>query len=99
MISALLFIFNTVINLYIIVLVATVVMSWLIAFEVVNTRHPLMRQVQYTLAALTEPVLKPIRRVLPAPGGLDFSPFVLMLVLEAVQIAVGRIVGTGSLLS
>ena len=99
MISALLFIFNTVINIYIFVLFATVILSWLIAFDVVNTRHPLMRQIQYTLGALTEPVLQPIRKILPAPGGLDFSPFVLILVLTAVQIGVNNIIRTGSLLS
>ena len=99
MISALLFVLNTVINIYIFLLFATVILSWLIAFDVVNTRHPLMRQIQYTLAALTEPALKPIRRILPAPGGLDFSPFVLILVLTAAQIAIGRISSTGTILS
>jgi YggT family protein len=98
MIPALLFIFNTVINLYIFVIIAQIVLSWLIAFEVINIRHPLTRQVQQALTALTEPLLRPLRRVIPIVGGLDFSPFVLVILLEALQIAVNRILSTGSIL-
>jgi len=98
MIPALLFIFNTVINLYLFVIVVSIILSWLIAFEVVNIRHPVMRQVQQALTALTEPLLRPIRRILPTVGGLDFSPFVLFILLEALQIAVNRIFSTGSIL-
>jgi len=98
MIPALLFIFNTVINLYIFVIIASIVLSWLIAFEVINIRHPLTRQVQQVLTAMTEPLLRPLRRVLPVIAGLDFSPFVVVILLEALQIAVNRIFATGSVL-
>jgi YggT family protein len=98
MIPALLFIFNTVINLYIFVIIAAILLSWLVAFEIINVRHPIMRQIVQMLTALTEPVLRPVRRILPTLGGMDFSPFVVVVLLEALQIAVNRIFETGSLL-
>jgi YggT family protein len=98
MIPALLFIFNTVINLYIFVIIAAILLSWLVAFEIINVRHPIMRQIVQALTALTEPVLRPVRRVLPTLGGMDFSPFVVVVLLEALQIAVNRIFATGSIL-
>jgi YggT family protein len=97
MIPALLWIFNTVIDLMTFVILAMVVFSWLIVFRVVNPRHPLAMQVERTLYALTEPILGPVRRIVPAIGGLDFSPFIVLIVLQALQIAVNRIAATGSI--
>ena len=65
MISAVLWLFNTVIGLYIIVVLAMMVMSWLIAFNVVNTRHPFVAQLDLFLHAMTDPALRPIRRIVP----------------------------------
>jgi YggT family protein len=72
---------STVIQLYIYVLIAAAVLSWLIAFNVVNTRNQFVAAVADTLYRLTEPVLAPIRRILPNLGGLDLSPVVLILLL------------------
>ncbi len=71
----------TVIQLYIYVLIAAAVLSWLIAFNVVNTRNQFVAMIADALWRLTEPVLNPIRRVLPNLGGLDLSPVVLILLL------------------
>ena len=98
MIPALLFIFNTVIDLYVFVIIAAIIISWLVAFEIVNLRNPFMRQVVQALTAITEPVLRPVRRILPTIGGMDFSPFVVVILLKALQIAVNRIFLTGSIL-
>ena len=68
-------------NLYIFILIASAIMSWLVAFNVVNTRNPLVSTVGDVLYRLTEPVLSPIRRILPNFGGLDISPVVLILLL------------------
>jgi len=65
------------IDLYSLVVLAAVVLSWV----QLDWRHPLARLVY----SLTEPVLAPIRRVLPIMGGLDFSPMVLLLVLRALR--------------
>jgi YggT family protein len=78
---ALLNLIATVISLYIWVLIIAVVMSWLIAFNVINTRNQFVYQVLNVLNALTEPVLRPIRRIIPAIGGIDFAPLILILLL------------------
>ena len=65
--------------LYIYVLIASAVLSWLIAFNVVNTRNDIVRNVGYFLYRVTEPVLAPIRRVLPSMGGFDLSPVILII--------------------
>lgn len=71
----------TVIQLYIYVLIASAILSWLIAFNVVNTRNQFVAVLADVLYRLTEPALRPIRRILPNLGGLDLSPVVLILLL------------------
>ncbi len=85
MIGALLWLFNTVIDLYIFVIIAWIVMSWLIALNVVNTANPFVGQIERALDALTAPVLRPIRRVIPVIAGFDFSALVLVILLGFIQ--------------
>jgi len=73
---------NTVIWLYTLVLIVHVVLSWLTAFNVVNSRHPLVNGIGQISYRLCEPALRRIRRFLPNLGGLDLSPIVLILVLQ-----------------
>jgi YggT family protein len=75
----------TVIQLYTYIVIATVIISWLIAFNVVNLHNPVVRQIAYILGQLTEPLLDPIRRTLPSLGGLDISPVILLLLLYFLQ--------------
>jgi YggT family protein len=72
---------STVIQIYIYILIASAVLSWLIAFNVVNTRNQFVAMLADALFRLTEPALAPIRRILPNFGGLDLSPVVLILLL------------------
>jgi YggT family protein len=65
--------------LYIYILIASAILSWLIAFNVVNTRNDLVRGIANFLYMATEPVLRPIRNMLPAMGGIDIAPLVLMI--------------------
>jgi len=74
-----------VLQLYWYVVLAMIIMSWLISFNVVNTRNDFVNQVWRILNALTEPVLRPIRRVLPNFSGLDLSPLVLFLIIIFIQ--------------
>ena len=76
---------STVIQIYIYILIASAVLSWLIAFKVVNTRNQAVAMIADVLWRLTEPVLAPIRRILPNFGGLDLSPIVLILLLWFVR--------------
>ena len=70
---------QTVINIYVFLLVAQAILSWLVVFNVVNTRNRFVYMVGDFLYRITEPLLRPIRRVLPNMGGLDISPMVLIL--------------------
>ncbi len=70
---------STIITLYIWILIISAILSWLIAFNVINTQNKFVYLVVDTLYKLTEPVLAPIRRVLPDLGGIDISPVVLIL--------------------
>jgi YggT family protein len=72
---------DTVLELYIWVIIASVILSWLVAFNVINTRNPFINQVGEFLHRITEPALRPIRSVLPNFGGIDLSPMVLILLL------------------
>ncbi len=74
-----------VISLYQYVLIATVIISWLIAFDIINTYSRTVMTIINALHALTEPLLAPIRRLLPPMGGLDLSVIVLLLGLWFVQ--------------
>ena len=86
------YIFNQLIQLYIFVIIAAVIMSWLVSFNVLNRGNRFVDAVWRTLAALTEPALRPIRRFLPSLGGIDISPIILLVLVNAVQIGVNRYV-------
>jgi YggT family protein len=70
-----------VIDLYIWVVIIGAILSWLIAFNVVNTQNRFVYSVSDMLYRLTEPALRPIRRFLPNLGGIDISPVILILFL------------------
>jgi YggT family protein len=78
---SILWLISTIIQIYIYLLIASAVLSWLIAFNVVNTRNQAVAMIADALWRLTEPLLRPIRRLLPNFGGLDISPIVLILLL------------------
>jgi len=75
----------TIIQIYIYILIASAILSWLIAFNVVNTRNQFVSMIADALWRLTEPVLRPIRQFLPNLGGIDISPVVLILLLIFIQ--------------
>ena len=77
--------FVLVIDLYIWIVIASAVLSWLVAFNVVNTRNRFVYTVGDVLHRLTEPALRPIRRILPNFGGVDLSPVALILLLVFVR--------------
>ena len=84
----LLWIFNTLVEAYIVVIFAAVIMSWLVAFGVINTYNPLARSVMRMLDALTEPVFRQVRRIIPTLGGLDLSPLIVLIALQALRMLV-----------
>ena len=76
---------NLLLNLYIYVLIAAAVLSWLIAFNVVNTGHGVVAMIAEFLYRITEPVLAPVRRMLPNLGGIDISPVIVILIIVFIQ--------------
>jgi YggT family protein len=85
MLNPVLWLLLTVLNLYFYVILASVIVSWLIAFNIINGSNPYVRQIVYAIRQLTEPLLGPIRRMLPDLGGIDISPIILLLGLQFVQ--------------
>lgn len=79
------FILNSLLGLLIVALIITAILSWLVAFDVVNLRNPAIRQIYYALDRITEPLLAPIRRFVPSLGGVDLSFLILFLAIQGVQ--------------
>jgi YggT family protein len=69
---------------------AQVILSWLINFQVLNLRQPLVAQIWDGLNRLFEPIYRPIRRVLPDLGGIDLSPLILLLGIYALRIVIAN---------
>ena len=67
------------------VIIAVAIMSWLIAFNVINMHNDLVRSLWNGLNALTEPALRPLRRFLPNMGGLDISPIILLFIIFFIE--------------
>jgi YggT family protein len=76
---------DAILGLYFYVMLATVVASWLVSFNIVNMRQRGVYTVVDLLRRLTEPVLGPIRRILPNFGGLDVSPMIAMLIIYLIR--------------
>ena len=74
-----------VLDLYVWLLIASAILSWLIAFNVVNTRNQFVAAVAEFLYRITEPVLAPIRSFMPNLGGLDISPIILILLIYLIE--------------
>jgi YggT family protein len=74
-----------VLTLYVYVLLAAVILSWLIAFNVVNTRNQFVGMLTEFLFRITEPVLRPIRNLMPNLGGIDISPIIVVLIIIFIQ--------------
>ncbi|WP_201838835.1 YggT family protein [Microvirga zambiensis] len=72
-------------QLYTYLIVASAILSWLVAFNVVNTRNNFVRSIWTFLDAVTEPALRPIRSILPNLGGVDISPIILILLIIFIQ--------------
>ncbi len=84
------YIVNALIDIYIWILIISIIASWLIAFGVVNPQNQFVGIVLRTCNSLTEPLLRPVRNFLPNMGGLDLSPIFVFIGLRAVQVGLNR---------
>lgn len=90
MLSILYFIDQYLIDLFIWIIIGSAILSWLIAFNVVNPYNQFVRALWDLFHRITEPFLRPIRRLLPDLGGIDVSPVVLILILIFIRVVVIR---------
>jgi YggT family protein len=75
-----------ILDVVVFIILAHVIMSWLINFQVLNIRQPLVSQIWYGLNRMLEPLYGPVRRMLPAMGGVDLAPLVVLIAVYALQI-------------
>lgn len=88
--SAILFLVYAILQLLMLVIIVSAVLSWLIAFDVLNMRNPTVYRIYTGLERFTQPLLAPIRRFVPPLGGLDLSPIIFLLLLQALRILIDR---------
>jgi YggT family protein len=87
---SILYVILIVLDLYIWLLIAAAVLSWLVAFNVVNARNQFVAMIGDFLYRITEPLLRPIRNMLPSLGGIDVSPVVLILIIILIKDVIVR---------
>ncbi|MEM9783337.1 MAG: YggT family protein [Pseudomonadota bacterium] len=78
-------IFSLFVDIVLFIIIAQAVLSWLVAFNVININQPFVRQIYMALGQLTEPIYRPIRRLLPDTGGIDLTPLVIIFGLYAIE--------------
>jgi YggT family protein len=82
---------NALLSLCWFLVIAAVVVSWLVAFGVLNMSNQTVRQIVRALDAITEPIFRPIRKIIPPIGGLDLSPIFVLLAIAFLQFFFGRL--------
>jgi YggT family protein len=79
------YIVDALLGLVILALVVNAILSWLIAFDVVNMRNRFIYQFTRFLDAVTQPILRPVQKIIPPFGGVDISPIIVIVVLVGIQ--------------
>ena len=85
MLTALFDILDFLLGVLVWIIIGQVILSWLFAFNVLNTSSPGLRRFVEALDRLTEPLYRPIRRIMPDFGGIDFSPLVLLILIQVLR--------------
>lgn len=86
---------NAIFQLMVIFIIASAILSWLVAFDVLNIRNRFVGNVAYFLERVTYPVLEPFRRIIPTLGGIDISPIAALLALQFLQTLFNRMLAPG----
>ncbi len=83
---------HTLLHLYVWVLIASVILSWLISFQIINTHSRVVAVIGEALYRLTEPFLSLLRRFIPGIGGFDFTPMIAIFILVFLQNIIARLI-------
>lgn len=87
---ALVWLVNAVVTLMIWCIIASAILSWLFAFDVINPRNRFVGQIAYVLDTVTRPILGPLQRVVPSLGGIDITPIIALLALQFLSVLFNR---------
>ncbi|RZJ05227.1 MAG: YggT family protein [Brevundimonas sp.] len=79
------FVINALLNLFVIALIVNAVLSWLLAFDVVNSRNRFVYGLMTALDRIVSPVLAPLRSIIPSLGGIDITPIIAIIVVRGIQ--------------
>jgi len=85
LLSALYWIVDTLFGLLLVVIIANAILSWLVAFDIVNLRNRFAYSVAHFLEAVTRPVMRPLQRIIPPLGGIDITPIIVILLIQAIR--------------
>lgn len=85
-IGFLFFILTAVLRLFVIALIINAVLSWLVAFDVINYRNRFVASLGDTLDRIVSPVLEPLRRIVPPLGGMDLTPIIAIIIIQGILI-------------
>ena len=88
--NAIFYLINSIIDLLFFIVIVQVIMSWLIAFNIINNYNQFIGQIIYFLNRITYPLLAPIKRILPDLGPIDISPVILLIFLKVIQVYINN---------
>ncbi len=77
---------DAILGLLILAIVANAILSWLVAFDVVNLRNRFVYQFSRLLDAVTAPILRPLQKIIPSLGGIDITPLIALIILQGVRV-------------
>jgi YggT family protein len=80
------FIVDNLLGLLVIAIIISAVLSWLVAFDVINLRNRFVYNFSHFLDAVTRPILRPVQRIIPPLGGVDISPIIVLLVIQGIRL-------------
>lgn len=80
------YIIRALLQAWIFAVIVSAILSWLVAFDVINLRNPFVYNVAHFLDAVTRPVLRPVQKIIPPLGGVDISPIIVLLVIQGVRL-------------
>jgi YggT family protein len=84
--SFLYYIVDGLLGLFVVAVIISAILSWLVAFDVINLRNRAVYSIAHFLDAVTRPVLRPVQKVIPPLGGVDISPIIVLLVIQGIRL-------------
>lgn len=88
MATAILYVIDGLLGLFGFLILAWAIISWLVAFNVINQGEPIVRQIMRFLDAVVRPILWPVQRIIPPLGGVDLSPIIVLLIIGGIRVGI-----------